>query len=42
MVFGKDLDFLIVRPGGLHDDPGTGRVNAGVSIAYGTIPRDDS
>jgi uncharacterized protein YbjT (DUF2867 family) len=36
-----DLDFLIVRPGTLVDDPGTGRVNAGVSIPYGAVPRDD-
>ena len=38
---GTDLDFLIVRPGDLLDDPGTGRVNVGVSIAYGAVPRDD-
>ena len=38
---GTDLDFLIVRPGGLLDDPGTGNVNAGVSIPYGAVPRDD-
>ncbi len=36
-----DLDFLIVRPGTLLDDAGTGRVNAGVSIPYGAVPRDD-
>ena len=36
-----NLDFLIVRPGGLLDDPGTGSVNAGVSIPYGSVPRDD-
>ena len=38
---GTDLDFLIVRPGDLLDDAGTGRVNAGVSIPYGAVPRDD-
>ncbi len=38
---GTDLDFLIVRPGDLLDDHGTGRVNAGVSIPYGAVPRDD-
>ncbi len=38
---GTALDFLIVRPGDLLDDPGTGRVNAGVSIPYGAVPRDD-
>ena len=38
---GTDLDFLIVRPGDLLDDAGTGRVNAGVSIPYDAVPRDD-
>jgi uncharacterized protein YbjT (DUF2867 family) len=38
---GTELDFLIVRPGDLLDDAGTGRVNAGVSIPYGAVPRDD-
>lgn len=37
----SDLDWLIVRPGDLLDDPGNGLVNAGVSIAYGAVPRDD-
>jgi uncharacterized protein YbjT (DUF2867 family) len=36
-----DLDFLILRPGDLLDDAGTGRVRAGVSIPYGPVPRDD-
>ena len=36
-----DLDWLIVRPGDLLDDRGTGRVTAGVSIPYGSVPRDD-
>jgi len=35
-----DLDFLIVRPGTLLDAAGTGRVQAGVTIPYGTVPRD--
>ncbi len=38
---GTDLDFLIVRPGNLVDGAGTGRINAGVSIPYGAVPRDD-
>ncbi len=38
---GTGLDFLIVRPGDLLDDAGTGRVKAGVSIPYGAVPRDD-
>ena len=35
------LDFTIVRPGGLTDDPGTGRVTAGDALDYGQVTRDD-
>jgi uncharacterized protein YbjT (DUF2867 family) len=36
------LDYTIVRPGGLTDDPGTGMVDAAESLdRYGRIPRDD-
>ena len=35
------LDYTIVRPGSLTDDPGTGRVTVGTELAYGDIPRDD-
>ena len=35
------LDFTIVRPGRLTDDPGTGRVRAGLDIGYGEVSRDD-
>ena len=35
------LDWLVVRPGTLRDDPGTGLVSAGPAIAYGDVPRDD-
>jgi uncharacterized protein YbjT (DUF2867 family) len=35
------LDYTIVRPGSLTDDPGTGRVHAGTSVPRGDIPRDD-
>jgi uncharacterized protein YbjT (DUF2867 family) len=35
------LDFTIVRPGGLTDDPGTGRIRAGNEIGYGQVTRDD-
>jgi uncharacterized protein YbjT (DUF2867 family) len=37
---GSGLDFTIVRPGGLTDDPGTGRVAAG-DVPRGDVPRDD-
>jgi uncharacterized protein YbjT (DUF2867 family) len=35
------LDFTIVRPGRLTDDPGTGRVALGPEVGRGEIPRDD-
>jgi uncharacterized protein YbjT (DUF2867 family) len=36
------LDHTIVRPGGLTDDRGTGKVDAAESLRrYGRIPRDD-
>jgi uncharacterized protein YbjT (DUF2867 family) len=35
------LAYTIVRPGGLTNDPGTGRVNAAASVPRGRIPRDD-
>jgi uncharacterized protein YbjT (DUF2867 family) len=35
------LDHTIVRPGGLTDDPGTGRVLVGTGLDYGSIPRED-
>ncbi|QMW67639.1 NAD(P)H-binding protein [Mumia sp. ZJ1417] len=35
------LDWTIVRPGGLTDDPGTGRVTVGDSVGRGSIPRAD-
>jgi uncharacterized protein YbjT (DUF2867 family) len=35
------LDWTILRPGTLTDDPGTGRVRLGPAIPYGTVPRDD-
>ena len=36
------LDYTIVRPGGLTDDPGTGRVDVAERLGrHGQIPRDD-
>lgn len=35
------LDFTIVRPGGLTDEPGTGRVRVGERLSRGKIPRAD-
>jgi uncharacterized protein YbjT (DUF2867 family) len=35
------LDWTIVRPGGLTDDPATGRVTVGDHVERGSIPRGD-
>ncbi len=40
-VAGSGLDYTIVRPGGLTDDPGTGKVSAGDDLPGGSIARDD-
>jgi hypothetical protein len=37
----RALDTTIVRPGGLTDEPGTGRVTLTHGVAPGTVPRDD-
>lgn len=37
----SDLSWVILRPGTLSDDPGTGKVNLGLAIAYGEVSRDD-
>ncbi|BDI23273.1 SDR family oxidoreductase [Herbiconiux sp. L3-i23] len=36
-----DLDWTIIRPGGLTTDEGTGLVTLGDSVGRGEIPRDD-
>jgi nucleoside-diphosphate-sugar epimerase len=35
------LSVAILRPGGLTDEPGTGRVSLAPSVARGSVPRDD-
>ncbi|MEP7008197.1 MAG: SDR family oxidoreductase [Sphingomonas bacterium] len=35
------LDYVILRPGTLSDDAGTGRVRADLAIPYDSVPRDD-
>lgn len=37
----SDLDWVIVRPGSLRDEPGTGLVTAGLAIEYGDVSRDN-
>lgn len=36
-----ELDWVILRPGTLLNEPGTGLVRAGLAIPYGEISRDD-
>ena len=38
---GRDLDWTVLRPGGLTDDPGTGRVRLEPSVPFGQVTRDD-
>lgn len=40
-VRARELDWTIIRPGGLTDDPATGRVQIAESTGRGSIPRDD-
>jgi uncharacterized protein YbjT (DUF2867 family) len=37
----SDLDWTILRPGRLTDEPGTGRVRLGPEVARGDVPRAD-
>ncbi|HEY3560459.1 MAG TPA: SDR family oxidoreductase [Kribbella sp.] len=37
----RDLDWTVLRPGGLTDDPGTGKVNLADKTGNGRISRDD-
>jgi uncharacterized protein YbjT (DUF2867 family) len=37
----RDLDWTVVRPGGLVDDPPTGRVRVAEATGRGTVPRAD-
>jgi uncharacterized protein YbjT (DUF2867 family) len=38
---GSGLDWTIVRPGRLTDEPGTGLIRAGSEIGNGEVPRED-
>jgi uncharacterized protein YbjT (DUF2867 family) len=40
-LIGTDLDWLILRPGGLHDEPGSGLVTAGPAVLDGPTGRDN-
>jgi uncharacterized protein YbjT (DUF2867 family) len=40
-VRASGLDWTVVRPGGLTNNPGTGSVKLGEKISRGQVPRDD-
>ena len=40
-IRGRDLDWTVVRPGGLTNSPATGTVSLGASIGGGSISRED-
>jgi uncharacterized protein YbjT (DUF2867 family) len=40
-VLGSGLDATVIRPGGLTNDPGTGRVRLGEALPGGQVSRDD-
>ena len=40
-VMEAGLDYTIIRPGGLTDDPGTGKVQIAERVEYGTVTRAD-
>jgi uncharacterized protein YbjT (DUF2867 family) len=40
-VAASGLDYTIVRPGGLTDEPGTGKVRIGEQLESGSVTRDD-
>jgi nucleoside-diphosphate-sugar epimerase len=40
-LIASGLDYTVVRPHGLTDDPGTGRVQIGQKLERGEVPRDD-
>lgn len=35
------LDYTIIRPGGLTNEPGTGKIKAAADLEFGQIPRED-
>lgn len=37
----RDLQWTVLRPGRLTDEPGTGRVQLAPEVAFGDVPRDD-
>lgn len=40
-LFASDLNYTIIRPGGLENEPGTGKIAVGTDLEPGSIPRAD-
>ncbi|KAA8753369.1 SDR family oxidoreductase [Paenibacillus sp. UASWS1643] len=40
-LFASDLNYTIIRPGGLKNEPGTGKIAVGTDLEPGSIPRED-
>jgi uncharacterized protein YbjT (DUF2867 family) len=40
-LIASGLDYTVVRPGRLTNDPGNGRVRIGAHLGRGSVPRDD-
>lgn len=40
-LFASDLNYTIIRPGGLENEPGTGKIAVGTDLKPGSIPRED-
>ncbi|MBD8840831.1 SDR family oxidoreductase [Paenibacillus sp. CFBP 13594] len=40
-LFASDLNYTIIRPGGLKNEPGTGKIAVGTDLESGSIPRED-
>ena len=41
ILMNSDLQYTIVKPGGLLDGPGTGKIQVAEKLERGTIPRED-
>ncbi|QDH80907.1 SDR family oxidoreductase [Echinicola soli] len=41
MLAASSLDYTIIRPGGLLNEPGNGKVHAAATVERSTIPRED-
>ncbi|MCF7757717.1 SDR family oxidoreductase [Paenibacillus xylanexedens] len=41
VLFASDLNYTIIRPGGLKNEPGTGKIAVGTDLEPESIPRED-